>query len=57
MSLRALVHGAAMFLLVEGVDERVAKEVIAACTDGCRSLINSVRDGYDGKAKDKALGL
>lgn len=57
MSLIALVHGAAMFLLVEGVGERVAKEVLGACLDGCRSLINSAHGGYDGKVKDASLGL
>lgn len=57
MSLLALVHGAAIFLLVEGVDERVSKEVVGACLDACRSLVNSARNGYDGRVKDAGLGL
>lgn len=57
LALVALVHGTAIMLLGEGVDERIAKELEGACLDACRGLIKSARNGYDGRAKDASLGL
>lgn len=57
MSLLSMVHGAAMFLLAEGIDERVSKEVRGACLDACRFLIDHARHGFDGKVRDPELGL
>lgn len=57
MSLIALVHGTAILLLSEGVEERVANEVEEATLYACRRLIEGARGGYDGKAKDASLGL
>lgn len=57
MSLIALVHGTAILLLAEGVDARVAKEVAGATIYACQSLINTAKNGYDGKAQDTSLGL
>ncbi len=47
LALGALVHGTAMMLLAEGVQEKVSRELRSACHEACESLI-------DGAARKRA---
>ncbi|HMD40807.1 MAG TPA: TetR family transcriptional regulator [Candidatus Acidoferrum sp.] len=57
LSLVALIHGTAIMILSEGVDVRVSRELEGACLEACRGLIEAPGNGYDGRVKDKGLGL
>src|ERR1700690_675631 len=41
LALGAIVHGTAMMLLTDGVQENVARELRAACHEACDALIDS----------------
>jgi len=48
MALVAMVHGAALLLLGEGVEEGIAKEVKDACLEACEALIECGRKRVGG---------
>lgn len=48
LGLIALVHGTAILLLAEGVDEKIAKELKGACLDACKRLIEfGIKSGVE----------
>jgi AcrR family transcriptional regulator len=51
LALVAQVHGTAVLLLGEGVDERISKQFREACLEACQALIESARRRVGGVAK------